>query len=133
MERIELGAMWGRVSERTGNEYFTGDFKTPDGQIVKFIAFRNDRKTSDKHPDFRFYLQEERSSGGYDNGGGYSNRQQYSPRGNYQQNSGYGNSGRRYDGQPSHPQEERRTPPANPPASKIEYPTEDIDPDDIPF
>jgi len=101
-QRIELGALWKKRSERTGNEYYTGDIRTPGGDVIKVIAFDNDRKTKDSQPDIRLYLQEDRQGGGS----------------GYQQRSAA----------PSRAQAPvRETPPP------IEYPTEDIDPDDIPF
>lgn len=113
-EKIELGALWKKRSERTGNEYFTGDIKTPSGDVIKVIAFTNDRKTKENHPDIRIYLQEERQGGG-----GYSK-----PAGNnYQQNSGGYQK----------PAYNRPAPAPTPAPAPIEYPTEDIDPDDIPF
>lgn len=116
-EKIELGALWKKRSERTGNEYFTGDIKTPTGDVIKVIAFTNDRKTKDNHPDIRIYLQEERQGQG---GGNYAPRSN-----NYQQNSGgYQKPASTYS---------RPAPAPTPAAAPIEYPTEEIDPDDIPF
>ena len=65
-DKIEVGALWRKVSERTGAAYYTGEIKHPEtGQTLKVVAFDNDRKQKDTHPDIRLYLQEEKSGSGY--------------------------------------------------------------------
>lgn len=100
----ELGALWRKRSERTGNEFYTGDIALPGGEKVKIIAFDNDRKTKENQPDIRIYLSEDRN----DRGGRSNNYQKPDP-------------------SPSREKAPARV------ETPIEYPTEDIDPDDIPF
>ena len=104
----ELGALWKKRSERTGNEFYSGDLQLPGGEKVKVIAFDNDRKTKDSHPDIRIYLAEDRGGNSGGNRGGGSSTYQ----------------------KPAAPS---RSAPATPAPAAIEYPTEEIDPDDIPF
>lgn len=99
----ELGALW-RKTSKSGNPFYSGDLALPGGEKIKVIAFDNDRKTKESQPDIRIYLSEDRNSGG---------GQTYS----------------RPAAQSRAPQPARET---TPPAA-IEYPTEEIDPDDIPF
>lgn len=104
-KKQSIGALWKKVSERTGAEYYTGDIDVPGAGTIKVVAFDNDRKENDRQPDIRIYLSEDR-------GGGSS-----------------GGSRPAYQ-RPAAPAP-RREPKPQPAA--IEYPTEDIDPDDIPF
>lgn len=111
----EVGALWRKISERTGNEFFTGDIDLPGGGVMKVVAFRNDRKTKDSQPEFRIYQQEERNGGG--SRGGYS---------------GGGNNYQKPAAPSRAPEPVQKTlPKAEEPG--YEYPTEDIDPADIPF
>lgn len=105
-EKQEVGALWEKTSERTGNRYLTGEVDVPGAGTIKVVAFYNDRRENDRQPAIRIYLQEDRGG-----------------------NRGSG-SGRPYQRPAAPPR--RETPPP-PPEKKIEYPTEDIDPDDIPF
>lgn len=109
----ELGAMWKKTSQRTGATYYTGDIDVPGGGTIKIIAFDNDRKEKETQPDIRIYLDEKEPQG---SGGGRSE-------------SGRGGSYQR----PAAPN--RAPAPATPPAAPaaIQYPEEDINPDDIPF
>jgi uncharacterized protein (DUF736 family) len=46
----DIGALWSRSSPR--GEYLSGTLKI-DGREIKVVCFRNDRKSSDKAPDWR--------------------------------------------------------------------------------
>ena len=105
-DRQELGALWRKTSQRTGNQFYSGDLTLPGGEKIKVIAFDNDRKTKENQPDIRIYLSEDSNSGG---GSQRSN--------NYSKPA---------------PAPRREQAPARV-ETPIEYPTEDIDPDDIPF
>lgn len=102
----EIGALWHKTSERTGNRYYTGDIDLPGGGKIKIIAFDNDRKEKDTQPDIRIYLNDRQQGDG-----GSSQRSNYS--------------------KPA--QAQRTPPPPRPQPAKIEYPKDDIDPNDIPF
>jgi uncharacterized protein (DUF736 family) len=105
----ELGALW-RKTSKSGNPFYSGNLML-NGQKYEVIAFDNDRKTKENHPDIRIYLSEDRDDRG-------------SGSGSYQ--------GRQSNSRTTPPaRTESRPAPAAPAA--IEYPTEDIDPDDIPF
>lgn len=57
----ELGALWEKSSSR--GAYMTG---TING--VKVVVFRNDRKSSEKHPDWRVLKAKPRDTGSDDMG-----------------------------------------------------------------
>lgn len=42
----KIGAIW-----EHGN-FLSGEIDMPDGTKLKFVAFKNDYKHTDKHPDF---------------------------------------------------------------------------------
>lgn len=104
-ERTEIGALWRKVSERTGNSYYSGDIDIPGGGTLKVVAFDNDNKKNDRQPDIRIYTSEERKNSG-------------------------GNNYQRPAAQSRTPQP--ASPKPEPVQDAIEYP-EGPDPDDIPF
>ena len=53
----ELGALW--IKESARGEFLSG---TING--VRVVCFRNDRKTSDKQPDWRVLKAQPRNGGG---------------------------------------------------------------------
>ena len=97
-----IGALW-RKTSRAGGSYYSGEI-TIGGEVVKLVAYDNDRKTKDTHPDIRIYLSE--------------------PRESYQ-------ARRDVEDEPNRAALNDLPPTGG--SSGIEYPTEDINPDDIPF
>ena len=55
----DIGALWSRSSQR--GEYLSGTIKI-DGREVKVVCFKNDRKSSDKQPDWRVLKSTPRES-----------------------------------------------------------------------
>lgn len=53
----KIGALW--MKEGKKDKYMSGVIKV-DGQEIKIVVFKNDRKESDKHPDYNIMLSEER-------------------------------------------------------------------------
>lgn len=102
----DIGALWEKRTQK-GAPFFSGTI-TVNGETVKFVAFKNGYKKEEKHPDFRLFLSKP---------GGESRPQ-------------YGDNDQALAETPN-------------PASRgmgpgymsggIEYPKEDIDPNDIPF
>lgn len=121
-QKQELGALWKRVSKNSGNAFYTGNIRTPGGEFIEIIAFDNDRKEKDTHPDIRIYVSDNQGprGGGYQGGNNYNNNRSNN---NYQrpQNS----YSRNNNAAPVQKKED--------PMDKVEYPHEEIDPDDIPF
>lgn len=58
---VKLGCLWEKIGKK--GTYFTGVIKI-DGVETKLVVFKNDRKESDKHPDYQIYLSEPKKEGG---------------------------------------------------------------------
>lgn len=106
-----IGALW-RKTSKAGNPFYSGEI-TLGGETVKLVAFDNDRKEKETHPDIRIYISEPL--------GEHQNRR--SEEDNAQGLADLPNRGLRSG--------YMRAPTA--PPTRIEYPKDDIDPDDIPF
>lgn len=57
----KLGALWEK--EGKNGKYMTGVIKIA-GVETRLVLFRNDRKESDKHPDWQIYLSEPKKEDG---------------------------------------------------------------------
>jgi uncharacterized protein (DUF736 family) len=61
MENVKIGALWERTSPK-GEVYFAGEIIV-NGNPVKIVVFKNTKKDSEKHPDYRILLSNERKEG----------------------------------------------------------------------
>lgn len=53
-KKPKIGALWARESKTNGEEYFSGEITVNDKKI-SFVAYRNDYKEQENHPDFKIY------------------------------------------------------------------------------
>lgn len=54
MKNVKIGALWTKKNAN-GDEYFSGEIVV-NGRPVKIVVFKNERKTTEKHPDYRILL-----------------------------------------------------------------------------
>ena len=59
-----IGALWAK--ESGGNKFLSGEVEV-DGQKVRIVVFKNNRKEKETHPDYNILLAGERGS--YKGGG----------------------------------------------------------------
>lgn len=52
----EIGALWKRTSQKTGEEYLSGTIQI-DGKAIEIKAFTNKHKKAPNHPDFRIMVE----------------------------------------------------------------------------
>lgn len=52
-ENKSIGALWKKQSKK--GDYFTGQIEL-DGKKVSIVAFTNDYKKEEKHPDFKIFI-----------------------------------------------------------------------------
>ncbi len=59
MDNLEkIGVLWANVS-KNDNKYFSGTI-TLNGQSYNILIFRNNKKKTEKSPDYQIFLKEER-------------------------------------------------------------------------
>jgi len=49
----DIGALWLNTS-KAGKKYYAGSIEV-NGTKIKIVCFKNDRKETEKHPDFHIY------------------------------------------------------------------------------
>lgn len=101
----DIGALWEKRTQK-GAPFYSGSI-TVNGEQIRFVAFKNGYKKEDKHPDFRLFPAKQVD--GYQK---TAQQQTYSPTGD--------------------PELDNYVP-QNTGSHGIEYPKDDINPDDIPF
>jgi len=62
----DIGALWLRMS-KNGAEYMSGAIEI-DGVKHQIVAFKNNYKKSEKHPDYRIFLSTPREASIADDG-----------------------------------------------------------------
>lgn len=57
-EEKTIGALWIQKSQKNGKTFLSGNIKLEEGEKIKVIVFRNDRKEEgSKQPDYRIFRQ----------------------------------------------------------------------------
>lgn len=51
----EIGAFWTKKSKKDEKKFWSGHI-TVDGKKVDLVMYPNDKKTEDKHPSLRVYI-----------------------------------------------------------------------------
>lgn len=62
----KLGSLW-QHKTKEGRTYFTGTIEVVIGQPLKIVALKNDKKNSDKSPDWNIVLSEPKKEGSNQN------------------------------------------------------------------
>jgi uncharacterized protein (DUF736 family) len=52
----EIGAFWTKTAKSDGKKFWTGDLEI-EGKLHKVVMYANDKKTDDKQPSLRVYLE----------------------------------------------------------------------------
>ncbi|MBK9272775.1 MAG: hypothetical protein IPM48_14415 [Saprospiraceae bacterium] len=61
MKNQKVGVLWEKKSPK-GEVYFSGEIIV-NGRPVKIVVFKNGHKETEKHPDYRILLSNERKEG----------------------------------------------------------------------
>lgn len=77
----EIGSLW--LKNGAKGDFLSGEIRTEDGQVIRVVCFRNDRKRSDREPEWRILKSRDNRQGQ----GGGSQGGRGDDRGGYNQNT----------------------------------------------
>jgi uncharacterized protein (DUF736 family) len=64
---LQIGSLW-KSEDKNGNDMFSGKVNVPTGVIIddtcRIVAFANDRKEAENHPDFHIFVSKDEPRNG---------------------------------------------------------------------